>query len=196
MKTFSQLIWSLGLICSLLLLAGCKSTDPAKNTAVAPNFNRGDVKKMVLIVHLSGRPKGLEPIVETTFLNCLLAKGYNLTTPRALEQAGKKTVRTRDEASDASAAVSVGKQANASHIVIVKMPLLERTLKNDRRNRTKSYAYNVFITAEVIEVQTERVIMVAQGKTSAFDGMITINGGDDAAGVVAKVAKRAADQIP
>jgi hypothetical protein len=48
----------------------------------------------------------------------------------------------------------------------------------------------------IIEVATERVLMVDEGKTSATDGLITINGGPDAATVVPKIAKRAAEQIP
>jgi hypothetical protein len=193
MKTLSKFLCQLAIGCSLMLfLAGCETTSPAKGNLVPSAFKREDVKKMALIVPLGGRQEGFENVIETTFLSSLLPKGYDIVTRQSLEHIAKELVRTRDEAFDASTASKLGKLANASHIVVIKMPMLDRNVNR----QTHSTTYNVFITAQVIEVETGRILMVAQGKTSALDSMITINGGQDAGAVIAKVAKRAADQIP
>ena len=196
MKTFAKLALSLGLMCSFVLSAGGGTTDDTKNTAAPSGFNRAQVTKLALLVSLGKQQQGFVSIIETSFLESLLPKGYDMVTRESLEKAAKKSSRTREETLDSATAAGLGKQANASHIIVVKMPVFERTASVNRSNRTKTFSYNVFITAEVIEVATERVVMVAQGKKSALDGMITINGGPDAAAVVAKIAKRAAAQIP
>ena len=147
---------------------------------------------MALIVPVGGKQEGFENVIETSFLSSLLRKGYDIVTRQSLEHIAKELVLIRDEAFDASTASKLGKLANASHIVLIKMPLFESNFNR----QTGATTYNVFITAQVIEVETGRILMSAEAESEVWDSIFTVNGGQGPAKMLAKIAKRAANQIP
>lgn len=196
MKHFSSLVVAVAAVSAAFILTGCEtpgSSQPkSQTTPVSQYFKREDVKKMAVIVPIGGRAQGFETVIETAFLDVLINRGYDLVTRQSLEHVAKELVRTRDEAFDASTAAEIGKLANASHIVVVRMPLLQE--KHNRQ--TGAVTHDIRITAQVIEVQNGRIVMVAQGGTDIWANMITFNGGSDAASAAEKVAKKVAQKLP
>jgi hypothetical protein len=158
MKFYSPLLVVAAAVCATALLTSCRTC--GKKPPVYPDFERSDVKKMAIIVPMGGQAQGFQSVIETAFLDVLLCRRYDLVTRESLAHVAKELLSTRDEAFDASTAAEIGKLANASHIVVVRMP--QNQEKHNRQ--TGAVTYNIRITAQVIEVQTGRIVMVALGR--------------------------------
>jgi hypothetical protein len=151
-------------------------------------YQPADVQRMAVLVPNLGKFRSHENVIETAFVEALLAKSYDVVTRSTLNQVATELMRRKDRGFDPSTAAEVGKLAGASHIVVAQMP----NFSEKRDPEVRAIVIRCSITAQVIEVASGRVLGAVTEEETFYDPS-RVGGG---AGAVRKVAQRCAGWLP
>jgi hypothetical protein len=183
-----------------LLTPGCTTSSSSTTAApgVAPvagagamNYQHDQVKKLVVLVQpVRSRGGDLAGVIDAEFLTSFLAKGYDVVTRESLDAALRELKKRGDEAYDVSTAAEVGKLVQASHVLLVKVPVITATQSGNK-------AYPKFtLVAQIVEVETGLIRGVVQDENRWADKAPIAGGSAELTGQIQRVARRVASRFP